>query len=111
LLFATSFCLFIPFLIIIRIIWIRFIYFRLLRQSEHWIPILGPHPGSRLRNAELLADLAGKDIRDLRVPGNRNPPSVGGILEDGMASTFSEQAAATLEEMAEQVSSLQAALT
>ena len=58
------------------------------------------------RNLQVLTDLAGKELKDLAVPGNGRRLVRAAIDEDSMISAFSEELATVAFEMTNEIASL-----
>jgi hypothetical protein len=65
----------------------------------------------RRGHVQILANLAGEEILDFGVPGNRGKRAVGWILPDRMSGAFSKQSAAMRQQMRKKLSSFQTAIS
>jgi hypothetical protein len=63
-------------------------------------------PSVHQRNLEFLADLAGGEVRELEVPGDRDFFAVDRVLEDGILAALPEKDALVVEKVTDEVFAL-----
>ncbi len=63
-------------------------------------------PNLKARDVELPTDCASGELRNLTVPGDRGPSTVGRILPDRVRRTFARQYASVLSQMPDQILAL-----